>query len=54
MDELLEYMKKNNIPLTRENYIGLNWAGDLDPAKPLDAELEADLPKEIQKNGKEE
>lgn len=47
-DLLLDFMKKNNIPVTRENYIGLNWAGEYDAAKPLPAELEADLPEELQ------
>ena len=53
IDHVLEYMKKNSIPLTRENYINLNFSGDEDPSKPLDAELEAELPKELQWKGKD-
>jgi hypothetical protein len=48
MDHVEEYLKKNNIPVTRPNYVNLNWAGDADPSKPLPAELEASLPKELQ------
>ncbi len=48
MDYTLEYMKKNGIPMTRANYVGLNWMGDYDPARPLPAELEASIPKEFQ------
>lgn len=47
-DYTLEYLKKNNIPVTRENYVGLNFLGDYDPKEALPAELEADLPKELQ------
>jgi hypothetical protein len=53
MDYTLEYLKKSGIPVTRENYVGLNWLGDYDPAKPLPAELEASLPAEIQMKGDE-
>ena len=53
MDYTLEYLKKNGIPVTRENYIGLNWAGDYDSKQALPAELEASLPEELQLNAKE-
>jgi hypothetical protein len=39
-------MRKNNIPLTRENYL-LHAYGD--PNHDVDAEGEADLPPEIRK-----
>jgi len=49
IDYVLAYMKANDIPLTRVNYIGLNWFGDIeDPSEPLDAELEAELPEQFQ------
>lgn len=47
-DPIVEYLKKNGIPVTRHNYIGLNWMGDFDPDEELPAELEADLPEELQ------
>lgn len=48
-DIVLEYMKEEGIPLTRENYIGINWMGDIeDPSKVLPAELEAELPVQFQ------
>jgi hypothetical protein len=53
IDYTLDYLKKNKIPVTRENYIGLDFAGDYDPKQPLPAELEASLPKELQLNKKE-
>jgi hypothetical protein len=48
MDYTLQYMKENDIPITRANYIALNWMGDYDPAQPLPAELEAELPEELE------
>jgi hypothetical protein len=47
-DLIVDYLKKHNIPVTRESYINLNWMGDHDPSKPLPAELEAELPKDLQ------
>lgn len=47
MDYVEQYMKKNDVPLTRENYIELNWP-QVDPKEPLPAELEAELPEEFQ------
>ena len=47
-DQIIEYLKENDIPVTRESYIGLNWMGQYDPKQPLPAELEAELPEELQ------
>jgi hypothetical protein len=44
-DNITEMMQQGGVPVTRENYIELNWG------KPLpmwDAELEAQLPEELQ------
>lgn len=55
MDHILEYMKKHELPLNRQTYVSLNWMGEQDPSKPLPAELEASLPKELQmKDNKED
>jgi uncharacterized lipoprotein YmbA len=48
IDYVLNYLKKNNIPVTRQSYIEYNWLGQYDWRKPLPAELEAELPKELQ------
>lgn len=48
MDHVLEYMKKNNIPVTRENYVLINWLGEYSADEELPAELEAELPTELQ------
>lgn len=47
-DYTLEYLQKHNIPVTRENYIAINWMGDYPGDQPLPAELEASLPTELQ------
>lgn len=47
-DWLLEWMKKNNIPVTRKNYVTLNSLGDEYGKDMLDAENEAELPQELQ------
>jgi len=47
MDYVLDYLKKADIPVTRKNYVGLNWPG-ADYDKPLPAELEAEIPEELQ------
>jgi hypothetical protein len=49
-DLVVGYLKKLGLPVTRENYIGLNWCGDYQWDKPLPAELEASLPEELQLN----
>jgi hypothetical protein len=53
-DYTLEYLKTHHIPITRENYIGLDFLGDYDPKEMLPAELEAGLPKELQIENKKE
>lgn len=45
-DRLLEYMKKHNIPVTREQYLALNYGSDY--PDDLTADEEASLPEEIQ------
>jgi hypothetical protein len=41
-DAVVALMRRCNIEVTRQNYIGLAYCGD--PRKPWGAELEADLP----------
>ena len=48
MDYVIEYMKSKNIPVNRKNYIDVNWLGQWDHNKPLPAELEAEMPEELQ------
>lgn len=45
VDYVLEYMKQHNIPLTRENYLEINYMGN--PPDPMPAELEAEIPDEV-------
>jgi hypothetical protein len=47
-DGTLELLKKYGIPLTRENYLRLAFAGN-PPEEPLDGEIEAELPEELQR-----
>jgi hypothetical protein len=47
-DGILEQLKKLGIPLTRENYLMLAFAGK-PPKEPLDGEIEAMLPDGIRK-----
>jgi len=42
---VLDYMKKHNIPLTRENYLEIAYLGD--PPEELGAEEEAEIPHEV-------
>lgn len=44
-DQLIEWMKANDIPITRENYISCNWSP---VPSPWTAELEDELPDELQ------
>ena len=46
MDHVLNYMKKINVPLTRENYLDYAYFGN--PPEELSAEEEAALPEELQ------
>lgn len=52
MSIVLDYMKKHNIPLTRENYLQIAYLGD--PPEELGAEEEAEIPEEIQSSNHEE
>jgi hypothetical protein len=45
-DPVLAYMIAENIPLTRENYIAVNWLGD--PPDPWTGEDEDELPEFLQ------
>jgi len=45
-DPILDVMQAHNIPLTRENYIALNYLGN--PPEELSAEEEAELPEAFQ------
>ena len=48
IDYVLDFMKKNNLPMDRETYVEINWMGVYDPRKPLPAELESEIPEEFQ------
>lgn len=48
-DMIVQYLVANGIPVTRRNYVMLDWMGDKDPRKELGAECEADLPKQLQR-----
>jgi hypothetical protein len=45
-DPVLQYLKRNNIPVTRENYLSI--AGVDHENGEIDAEREADLPPSLQ------
>jgi len=44
-DIILEFIKRHQIPITREDYREINWMGS--PPAELDAEEEATLPAEF-------
>ncbi len=44
-DIVLKAMKKNNIPLTRANYLDIAYMGN--PPEEIGGEVEASIPKEI-------
>jgi hypothetical protein len=44
-DELIELMRETGVPVTRENYIVMNWG---QPLPPWTAELEMELTTELQ------
>lgn len=46
-DHVLNWLRKEGIPVTRANYLAIAYLGD--PPKELSAEEEADLPKQIRK-----
>lgn len=45
MNHTLEYMKKNGVPLTRENYLDYAYLGN--PPEQLSAEEEAEIPSRL-------
>jgi hypothetical protein len=45
-DVVLQKMKEENIPMTRDNYLALAYFGDVPEV--LDAEAEAELPEQFQ------
>jgi hypothetical protein len=45
VDIVLEAMRKNNVPLTRENYLHIAYMGDV--PEEIGGEIEASIPKEI-------
>ncbi len=45
-DCVLDYMKKHDVPMTRENYLELAYLGN--PPSSLSAEEESELPEEFQ------
>ena len=52
MDIVLDKMKKENVPLTRDNYLAFAYLGN--PPEELSAEEESQLPKEFQKDNDED
>lgn len=46
-DGTVRLLERLGIPVTRENYITLASAGQIDPSEPLDGEIEAGLPREL-------
>ena len=52
VNHTVEYMKKNGVPLTRENYLDYAYLGN--PPSQLSAEEEAELPEELQRTEPEE
>jgi len=47
-DVVLDFMKRNQTPETRENYLEIAFMGT--PPEELDAEEEAELPPQFQRN----
>ena len=47
IDDVLEGMKRNGVPLTRKNYLDIAYMGN--PPAELDAEAEAALPPQFRK-----
>ena len=45
-DSVIEMMKEHSIPITRENYLHLNYMGEI--PDPWTAEHEAELPRRLQ------
>ncbi len=51
MDLIIDYMEKEGIPMTRENYLDLAFMGDVPDE--LDPEFEASMPEALQDSGAE-
>ena len=48
-DSTVLWLQAHGIPVTRENYLALNFLGTThSPDEPLDGEIEAELPRELQ------
>jgi hypothetical protein len=45
-DPILVWMRKHGIPVTRANYLALDYLGN--PPEEIGPEIEAELPREIQ------
>lgn len=57
-DCVVQWLREAGIPLTRRNYLNAAYLGT-PPPEPLDAEIEAELPEQIQRadifiNGEEQ
>jgi hypothetical protein len=52
-DPTLAYLKKHNMPLTRENYLQLAFMGNPPDDEELDSEFESSLPEAIRKKSEE-
>jgi len=49
MSGTIEWLRKNNVPVTREHYFGATWlTPEWDWRLPLPAEMESELPKCVQ------
>jgi hypothetical protein len=48
-DGTVRLLQKYGIPVTRENYLRLAFAGN-PPEEPLDGEIESELPEELQQD----
>jgi hypothetical protein len=47
-DSTVKWLLEHGIPVTRENYLALNFLGTAhSPDEPLDGELEAEMPREL-------
>lgn len=46
-DPVVEWLNKNNLPVTRENYIDVNWMGS--PPDPWTQEDEESLPESLRR-----
>jgi len=51
MDYVLDFMKRHDVPMTRDNYLAIAYMGD--PPE-LDPEADLDLPEQFQLNPTED